>query len=162
MSDTQEIRVKIADWQRKYNIPDGDPAMALIELLDIYGYRNGAPSEPTAPAGPVSIAGLDDALIEQLRSQLLPAVERVGFQNQELKQKLDGMELEKFSEQISSYHEGIDYCTKKLDVVKRESEMLVVQLAKVANSISPITRLAVLVLMLVSALVGYVLAVAIS
>ncbi|HEY8899555.1 MAG TPA: hypothetical protein VIM61_04030 [Chthoniobacterales bacterium] len=173
MSDSSELQAKILEWQRRYNIEDGDPAMALIELLNIYGYRNGATSYPVpVPAAPAPVvsttevapmvvpAHLDDAVVEQIRSQLFPAIERLGFQTQELKQKVEVMALETFSQQVATYHEGIDYCTKKLDVVKKDSDALVVQLSKVANSIAPITRLAVLVLVLVAFVLGFVAAVA--
>lgn len=171
MTDNPEVRAKIAEWQRKYNIPDGDPAMALIELLNIYGYRTGSSPRSAAPAesersapetASAAPAVLDDAAVGQIRTQLLPLIERIGFQNQELKNKLDGMALDTFSEQIGTYHEGIDYCTKKLDVVKKEADALAIQITKVAGSINPITRTAVIVLMLVSGVIGYVIAVAIS
>ncbi len=61
---------------------------------------------------------------------------------------------------MATYHEGIDYCTKKLDVVKKESDSLVVQLGKVAGSINPITRTAVAVLVLIAFVLGFVAAVA--
>jgi hypothetical protein len=115
-----------------------------------------------APAAPISLAGVDEAVAEQIRTQLFPAIERLGFQTQELKQKLEEMALDNFAQQVATYHEGIDYCTKKLDVVKKDADALVVQLGKVANSINPVTRLAVLVLMLVSAAIGYVVAIAIT
>jgi hypothetical protein len=41
MIENPEIQAKVLEWQRRYNIPDGDPAMALLELLNIYGYRGG-------------------------------------------------------------------------------------------------------------------------
>jgi hypothetical protein len=171
MSEPAELQAKILEWQRRWNIADGDPAMALIELLNIYGYRGGVSSAPViiappsgegapAPAPMVSFAGVDEAVVEQIRGQLLPAIDRLGFQTQELKQKLDAMALESFTQQVATYHEGIDYCTKKLDVVKKESDSLVVQLGKVASSINPITRLAVIVLMLVAFVLGVVAAVA--
>lgn len=174
MSENPEIQAKILEWQRRYNIADGDPAMALIELLNIYGYKGGGavapqiihvpvPAEgegaPAAVPAPV-IAQVDDAVLEQIRSQLFPAIERLGFQTEGLKQKLDSMALDTFAEQVGGYHEGIDYCTKKLDVVKKDSDALVIQLTKVANSINPITRLAVVVLVLVAFVLGFVSAVA--
>lgn len=164
MTENPEIQAKILEWQRRYNIADGDPAMALIELLNIYGYRGGAaPVVVAAPAAsgdqvapaPV-IAQVDEAALEQLRSQLLPGIERLGFQTQELKQRLEEMGLESFAQQVATYHEGIDYCTKKLDVVKKDSDALVIQLNKVANSINPISRTAILVLVIVAFMVGFV------
>jgi len=163
MSDTSEIQTKILEWQRRYNIADGDPAMALIELLNIYGYRGGGGAPVvTMPAGeggapaPAVVTQMDDAAIEQIRSQLVPAIERLGFQTEALKQKVEAMAIDSLAQQIATYHEGIDYCTKKLDVVKKDSDALVLQLAKVANSINPITRLAILVLILVAFGLGFV------
>jgi hypothetical protein len=161
MSEPSEIQAKILEWQRRYNIADGDPAMALIELLNIYGYRSGGtpvvmpPSAEGTPA-PAVVTQMDDAAIEQIRSQLVPAIERLGFQTQELKQKVETMAIDSLVQQVATYHEGIDYCTKKLDVVKKDSDALVLQLSKVANSINPITRLAILVLILVAFGLGFV------
>ncbi len=163
MSENAEIKARVLDWQRRFNIQDGDPAMALIELLDIYGAGSPAPRAvaPGADAQPIAVAGMDDAIAEQFRAQLMPAIERLGFQAQELKQKIDEMSLDTFAQQVATYHEGIDYCTKKLDVVKKEADSITVQLAKVANSISPITRTAVIVLMLVSGVVGFIIRLAV-
>lgn len=167
MSENSEIQAKILEWQRRWNIVDGDPAMALIELLNIYGYRGGsvapviaapAPVAEGAQAAPqivaVAPAVLDDALLEQIRSQLMPAIDRLGFQTQELKQKVETMALDSFAQQVATFHEGIDYCTKKLDVVKKESDQLVLQIGKVANSINPISRMAIIVLLIVAYLAG--------
>jgi hypothetical protein len=165
MSEHTEIQAKILEWQRRWNIADGDPAMALIELLNIYGYRGGgaqiisAPAVEGAPPQPVSVTGLDEAIVEQVRTQLLPAIERLGFQTEGLKQKVDTMALDSFAQQVATYHEGIDYCTKKLDVVKKDSDALVLQLAKVANSINPVSRVATVTLVLVAFVVGIVVAV---
>jgi len=176
MSQQSEIQAKILEWQRRWNIADGDPAMALIELLNIYGYHGGVSAAVPAPApvvsAPVStlevlppqtiapqtvtIAGMDEVIVEQVRSQLLPAIERLGFQTESLKQKLETMALENFAQQVATYHEGIDYCTKKLDVVKKDSDALVLQLGKVANSINPISRMTVIVLVIVAFLAGIV------
>ncbi len=148
--------------------------MALIELLNIYGYRGGgggvapvysAPAlieggalEGVAPQS-VTIAGMDEAIVEQVRTQLLPAIERLGFQTEGLKQKVETMALESFAQQVATYHEGIDYCTKKLDVVKKDADALVLQLGKVANSINPVSRVATLMLVVVAFVVGIVVAV---
>lgn len=163
MTDNPELKAKVLEWQRKFNIPDGDPAMALIELLDIYQAANPgvAPvyaAQPEAPSGSVS-AVLDEAAVEQLRAHLMPAIERLSFQSQELKQRLDEMSLDTFAQQIATYHEGIDYCTKKLDVIKKENDSINQQLTKTVSSIQPITRLAVLVLMVVTGVIGFVIAV---
>lgn len=166
MSENSEIQSKILEWQRRWNIADGDPAMALIELLNIYGYKAGAgaavvsiPAAPVQEGAPAPVAAaapvvLDDALLEQVRTQLLPAVDRLGFQTQELKQKIEAMALDTFAQQVATFHEGIDYCTKKLDVVKKESDALVLQIGKVANSINPISRGAIIVLLIVAYLAG--------
>ncbi len=45
MTDNPELRAKILDWQRRYNIQDGDPAIALLELVQFM-----APSAQSAPA----------------------------------------------------------------------------------------------------------------
>jgi hypothetical protein len=171
MSENSEIQAKILEWQRRWNIADGDPAMALIELLNIYGYhRNGGSqivaaqpvhSEALVPQPPqkITLAGMDEAIVEQVRTQLLPAIERLGYQTEGLKEKVEAMALETFAQQVATYHEGIDYCTKKLDVVKKESDALVLQLTKVANSINPISRVAVIWLVLVAFALGVVAAV---
>jgi hypothetical protein len=176
MSQQSEIQAKILEWQRRWNIADGDPAMALIELLNIYGYHGGVPAAPApAVSAPVSalevlppqtiapqtvtIAGMDEAIVEQVRSQLLPAIERLGFQTESLKQKVETMALDNFAQQVATYHEGIDYCTKKLDVVKKDADALVLQLGKVANSINPISRMTVIVLVIVAFIAGGVAAV---
>lgn len=159
MTDDPELKAKISDWQRRYNIQDGDPAMALLELLDLYGRQPAAPAAADGSPQKVQIEGFDEQIVEQIRTQLTPGVERLGFQTQELEQRLDAMHLEGFSEQVATYHEGIDYCTKKLDVVKKEADGIVVQLNKVANSINPVSRGAVLVLMLAAGGFGYVLGV---
>lgn len=169
MSDNSEIQTKILEWQRRYNIADGDPAMALIELLNIYGYKGGGTTQVVHVPAPVTEGGvapvmaaapIDEALFEQIRSQLFPAIERLGFQTEGLKQKVETMSLDTFAQQVGGYHEGIDYCTKKLDVVKKDADALVIQLSKVANSINPITRLAVVVLVLIAFVLGFVSAVA--
>jgi hypothetical protein len=36
MNENSEIRAKVLEWQRRHNIQDNDPALALIDLLDIY------------------------------------------------------------------------------------------------------------------------------
>jgi hypothetical protein len=175
MSDNPELQAKILEWQRRWNIADGDPAMALIELLNIYGYRAGAGAAPIVVAAPapaegapvpaaaapatVAFAGLDEEALEKLRQQLFPAIDKLAFQTQELKQRLEGMGLESFAQQVATYHEGIDYCTKKLDVVKKDADALVLQLGKVASSINPISRMAVVVLVLVAFIAGAVAAV---
>lgn len=166
MTENPELKAKILQWQKTYNISDGDPAMAIIDLLDIYqASRPAFTGDSSAPviqhvqAGSVS-ATLDEAALDQLRAHLMPAIERLSFQTQELKQRLDEMSLNTFAQQIATYHEGIDYCTKKLDVMKKENDAIGQQIAKTASSITPITRMAVVVLMAVTGVIGFVVAVA--
>ncbi|MDD5200224.1 MAG: hypothetical protein PHC88_10535 [Terrimicrobiaceae bacterium] len=164
MTDNPEIQAKILEWQRRYNIADGDPAMALIELLNIYGYRGNeaqvvmVPAPPGEPAAP-AVARLDEAVLEQIRSQLFPAIERLGFQTQELKQKVESMAIDTLAQQVVTYHEGIELCTKKLDTVKKDADALVVQLGRVANSIKPVSRMAIVVLLIFAFALGVVAAV---
>lgn len=231
MNDNPEIRAKVLEWQRRHNIQDNDPALALIDLLDIY-YRqpvvvhapagDGRPAQPLispevlsdavrstlqpsidrlvaqvqdisrsggpqtttspevladavrkavqpelekvlaglheSPAGtppPISAEVLSDAI----RISLLPSLDRVTFQFQELQKRLEGTDVEETLKKIEAYHENIDYCTKKLDVVKKESEALILKLEKASAEIKPITRGAVLMLMLVAGVFGWVLSV---
>lgn len=229
MNDNPEIRAKVLEWQRRHNIQDNDPALALIDLLDLY-YRQPvivqAPSadgksqpqvspealseavrstlQPaidrlssqiremprpsgSAPENPEAIAGavrqavqpaidriihqLQDspaaapapisaeALSDAIRISLLPSLDRVTFQFQELQKRLEVTDVEESLKKIEAYHENIDYCTKKLDVVKKESDALILKLEKAASDIKPITRGAVLVLILVALVLGYVAAV---
>lgn len=230
MNENPEIRTKILEWQRRHNIQDNDPALALIDLLDIY-YRqpavvaspvsDGRPVQPLVSAealseavrttlqpsidrlvsqvqeipraGALSSPGAEalsdsvrhalqpalDQLLEKIqhapaavaapissevlsdaiRISLLPSLDRVTFQFQELQKKLEVTDVEETLKKIEAYHENIDYCTKKLDVVKKESDALIVKLEKAGAQIKPITRGAVMMLMLVSGVIGYVLAV---
>jgi hypothetical protein len=230
MNDNPEIRSKILEWQRRHNIQDNDPALALIDLLDIY-YRqpvivqapaaDGRPAQPlispevlseavrstlqpsidrlvaqvqeiprTGSAAPLNTEALAssvrqalqpelekvlakiqetpvaavpaisaDVLSDAIRISLLPSLDRITLQFQELQKKLEVTDVEESLKKIEAYHENIDYCTKKLDVVKKESEALIVKLEKASAEIKPITRGAVMMLMLVSGVVGYVVAV---
>lgn len=248
-----EIRTQVLEWQRRHSIRDDDPAMALLELLDLY-YRPQATSDSISPEqsaeavtqsvkfaltpllerlsqqlqtevqsapSPDMIASsvkssitpllerlsqqlqtearsalspdamtstirssmapaLDrvNVLIQELNNQrsldvtvpsetiseairmaLLPAIERVTFQTQELKNKMDSIDLTAFTNQIAAYHDGIDYCTKKLDVVKKESDGLLVRIDRATASIKPVTKGAIAFLMALSGVVGYVLGV---
>lgn len=234
MNDNPEIRAKVLEWQRRHNVQDNDPALALIDLLDIY-YRQplvgqaptadgktAAPAlnpevvaeavraslqptlerllaqvrdaerdRPSAPyfapealsesvrasiqpalerlgaqiqesqkpgeATPVAISS--ESLSEAIRLSLLPTLDRVAFQIQELQRRMETTNMEESAKKIESFHDNIDYCTKKLDVVKKESDSLVIKLEKASAEIKPITRGAVVMLMLVTGVVGYVLAV---
>ncbi len=231
MNDNHEIRARVLEWQRRHNIQDNDPALALIDLLDVY-YRqpvvvhapaaDGRPTgplispealseavrstlqpsidrlvsqvqeiprgggqaaplntealansvrqavqpelekvlatlreTPTATAPPISADVLSDAI----RISLLPSLDRITLQFQELQKKLEVTDVEETLKKIEAYHENIDYCTKKLDVVKKESEALIVKLEKASAEIKPITRGAVMMLMLMAGVIGYVLGV---
>lgn len=231
MNDNPEIRAKVLEWQRRHNIQDNDPALALIELLDIY-YRSpsAAAANGKAPVASVDPAALSDAvrstlqpaierlstqvrdlelrsatggsssavstekltesiqsalkpaldrmteqaaeaakspaaaidsatLSESIRANLLPTLDRVTFQLQELQKKIETTNMDESSKKIETFHDNIDYCTKKLDVVKKEADALVLKLEKVSSEIKPITRTAVIMLMLVTGVFGYVLAV---
>jgi len=222
MNDNPEIRAKVLEWQRRHNIQDNDPALALIELLDIY-YRKPLEGQPAAAAPELSPAALQmalqpavdrlsaqmrdlagvahaggpvlsadvlaeslraplqaelahltadlkdaarqppvaissEALAEAIKVSLLPSIDRVTFQVQELQKRLETSGLEETSKKIETFNENIEFCTKKLDVVKKESDSLVVKLEKASAEIKPITRGAVVMLMAVTGLIGYVLA----
>lgn len=156
MIENPELRARILDWQKRYNIQDGDPAIALLELVQFMGGGTGAPA-PSAGGGstPAPVSG--EALAEAMKTALLPMTERLTFQAQELQQKLEQIDFDKFVKQIESYHEGIDYCTKKLDVIKKETDALVVKVEKTGSQISPITRGAVVTLMAGAGVLGYIL-----
>ena len=231
MNDNPEIRARVLEWQRRHNIQDNDPALALIDLLDVY-YRqpvvvqapaaDGRPAQPlispealsdavrttlqpsidrlvaqvqeiprgggqAAPVNPEALAASvrqavqpelekvlariqetpaatappisADVLSDAIRISLLPSLDRITLQFQELQKKLEVTDVEETLKKIEAYHENIDYCTKKLDVVKKESEGLIVKLEKASAEIKPITRGAVMMLMLVAGIIGYVLAV---
>jgi hypothetical protein len=230
MNDNPEIRARVLEWQRRHNIQDNDPALALIDLLDIY-YRqpvvvhaaaaDGRPTQPlispealsdavrstlqpsidrlvaqvqelprgggqnapvnaealansirqsvqpelekvlaklqqtpSATAPPISAEVLSDAI----RISLLPSLDRITLQFQELQKKLEITDVEETLKKIEAYHENIDYCTKKLDVVKKESEALIVKLEKASAEIKPITRGAVMMLILMALVIGYIAA----
>ncbi|PTX93438.1 hypothetical protein DB345_17675 [Spartobacteria bacterium LR76] len=162
MIENPEIRAKILDWQKRYNIQDGDPAIALLELIEFIGpMRGSAPAEPGEHRAPASAAPVSahvdvssEALAEAMKTALLPVIERMSYQAQEMQQKLELIDFDKFVKQIEAYHEGIDYCTKKLDVVKKETDALVIRVDKVGSQIKPITRGAVITLCIFFAVFG--------
>ena len=161
MIENPEIRAKILDWQKRYNIQDGDPAIALLELvqfLELPARSGGGGGGGESGGGTVTAQISSESVSEAMKSSLLPVIERVAFQAQELQQKFDRIDFEKFVKQIEAYHEGIDYCTKKLDVVKKETDALVIRVDKTAAQIRPITRSAVLALMVVALIVGAIAA----
>jgi len=231
MNENPEIRAKVLEWQRRHNIQDNDPALALIDLLDVY-YRqpvvvqapvsDGRPVQPLVSAealseavrttlqpsidrlvaqvqeiprgGGISPSGAEalsdsvrhalqpaldqmlekiqhapsaaapissEVLSDAIRISLLPSLDRVTFQFQELQKKLEVTDVEETLKKIEAYHENIDYCTKKLDVVKKESDALIVKLEKASSQIKPITRGAVMMLIVIAAVIGYIVAVAV-
>ncbi len=231
MNENPEIRAKVLEWQRRHNIQDNDPALALIDLLDVY-YRqpvvvqapvsDGRPVQPLVSAealseavrttlqpsidrlvaqvqeipraGGISASGAEalsdsvrhalqpaldqmlekiqhapsaaapissEVLSDAIRISLLPSLDRVTFQFQELQKKLEVTDVEETLKKIEAYHENIDYCTKKLDVVKKESDALIVKLEKASSQIKPITRGAVMMLIVIAAVIGYIVAVAV-
>jgi len=155
MTENPEIRARILDWQKRYNIQDGDPAIALLELVQFMG--GGSAPAPSGGGGGGTANVSSEALAEAMKTALLPMTERLTFQVQELQQKLEQIDFDKFVKQIEGYHEGIDYCTKKLDVIKKETDSLVVKVEKTGSQISPITRGAVVTLMAGAGVLGYVL-----
>lgn len=257
--ENPEIRAQVLDWQRRHNIRDDDPAMALLELLNVYyhqqpGQGTSAPEvsseeishavaqavrstvtpslerlasqmqvetqsastseeishtvaqavrSAVAPTlerltaqiqsnahsavspevisqtvkasvlpsierlsstiqeiekkKPADVSVSAETISEAIRTAILPSINDMSFQTKELKNKLESMNFSQFSEQIGTYHDGIDYCTKKLDVVKKESESLLVSINKASSSIKPVTKGAVVFLMGLSAVIGYVL-----
>ena len=162
MTDNPELRAKILDWQRRYNIQDGDPAIALLELVQFMAPpAQSAPTVITESRPPESVnvkaEVSSESITEAMRTVLLPATERISFQGQELQQKLEQIDFDKFVRQIEGYHEGIDYCTKKLDVVKKETDALMLKVEKASSQISPITRGAVVMLILGAGVIGYII-----
>jgi len=234
MNDNPEIRARVLEWQRRHNIQDNDPALALIDLLDVY-YRqpvvvqapaaDGRPPQPlispealseavrstlqpsidrlvsqvqeiprgggqSAPVNAEALASSirlavqpelesvlarlqespaatvppisAELLSDAIRISLLPSLDRITLQFQELQKKLEITDVEESLKKIEAYHENIDYCTKKLDVVKKESEALILKLEKASAEIKPITRGAVLMLILMALVIGYIASAIIS
>jgi len=159
MMENPELRAKILDWQRRYNIQDGDPALAFLELVEFMDRapRGEAPAA-ASPSSPVMASAniSPESLSEALKTSLLPAIERGTFQSQELQKQLETVNFDQFVKQIEGYHEGIDYCTKKLDVVKKEVDALALRLENVGAQISPISKYAIGGLMVLAAVLGYV------
>jgi len=150
--ENPEIRARVLEWQKRNNIEDGDPALALLELINIFQLDRPA-QQVNVQADPANYEQISEAL----KTSLLPAIDRLTFQSQELQKKLETINFEQFAKQIESYHEGIDYCTKKLDVVKKESDSLIIKIEKASASIKPITTGAVLMLMAVCGVLGFIL-----
>ena len=146
------VRAQVLEWQKKYQIRDDDPAMALIDLLAIYGFRPepGATQQSGQP-----VVNLPPP--EEFKS-LLSNSERTNFLLAELKETLSQVQLQELSEQFRTYHEGIDFATQKMALIIKEGDDLLARLGRVAAQINPIARGAVVVLMLFSGIVGWLIA----
>lgn len=146
-----ELRAKILEWQKKYQIRDDDPAMALIDLLSIYGFRPEGGATPEFPQQGSLPAP------EEFKT-LLSNSERTNFLLAELKETISKVQLHELSEQFRTYHEGIDFATQKMALIIKEGDDLLARLGRVAAQINPIARGAVVVLMLFSGIVGWLIA----
>ncbi len=227
-----ELRAQVLEWQKKHQIRDDDPAMALIELLNIYGsgrsFATGKEAGAAIPSEELRAAITSSErvshLVEELKdtvsglirqggaggsaAQLLPPEEmRAAFSNsekaihlieevkesisavrrdgisaagplpapeemrailsnsertnfllQEVKEIVAEIRLEEMAEQFKTYHEGIDFATQKMALIIKEGDDLLARLGKVAGQINPIARGAVVVLMIVSGVVGWLIA----
>jgi len=82
MTNDPEIKARILEWQRKYHIRDDDPAMALIELLTIYGVDGRSTGETAAPAvAPEEVKAL--AATSERTGRLLEEIKEVLHQKPE-------------------------------------------------------------------------------
>jgi len=160
MTENPELRAKILDWQKRNNIQDGDPAIALLELVDLFAQGRGAQAPAgageAAPASPVTAEVSSESITEAMKGSLLPFTDRVGFQIQDLQQKLEHVDFDRFVKQIEAYHEGIDYCTKRLDVIKKEVDQVAVRVDRAASQIKPVSIGAVLILVGFAFLLGFI------
>lgn len=147
-----ELKAHILEWQKKYSIRDDDPAMALIELISIYGHRSAGGDTPQAP---IELPNFPPP--EEFKT-IINNSERTNFLLNELKETLADVQLKELSEQFKTYHEGIDFATQKMALIIKEGDDLLARLGKVAAQISPIARGAVVVLMLFSGIVGWLIA----
>jgi hypothetical protein len=145
------IRAKVLEWQKKHQISDDDPAMALIELLAIYNIQ---------PPGAGNDLGAQAAVLQQLPPPeefrtIISNSERTNFLLAELKETISNVQLVELAERFKEYHEGIDYATQKMALIIKEGDDLLARLAKVAAQINPVARGAILVLMIFSGIVGW-------
>jgi len=138
------VRARILEWQKKHQINDDDPAMALIELLAIYSIQPGGSSVPSAQLPPP----------EEFRT-LLSNSERTNFLLAELKETIASVQLVELAERFREYHEGIDFATQKMALIVKEGDDLLSRLGKVAAQINPVARGAIVVLMIFSGVVGW-------
>lgn len=151
-----ELKSRVLDWQRRHQVRDDDPAMALVELFELY-FRSAE-----AGRGGDGTAGADPAVSTEVKEEVgkvLSALERLSFQNQELKEILAKIQLAEFSEQMRQYQENMDFATKKMALVIKEADDLLARLGKVGSQINPIARGAVIALMAVSGIAGWLIAV---
>lgn len=149
-----EIRARVLEWQKRHQIRDDDPAMAFLELLNIYGRLQ---SSPTGAAPGVDLSKIQLPNFEELKV-LLSNSERTNFQMQELKELIARMQLAELAEDFKTYHESVDFATKKMALIIKEGDDLMVRLNKVGSQINPVARGAVAVLMGVSGVVGWLIA----
>ena len=106
ITDNPELRAKILDWQKRYNIQDGDPAIALLELVQFLSGTGGTTyvrSEPSgeggasAPVSNVTANVSGEALPEAMKTALLPVIARVLTDTQPLKPPLAVRLLARYS-----------------------------------------------------------------
>jgi len=182
-----EIRARILEWQKRHQVRDDDPAMALIELLNLY-YRDrgqvgaGLGSDSVDVAAAINNAILqgdqkgvlkaieDDhkgllaeldrvaALSKDEHKIVMSEIERLNDHTKELKEIIAKLEFNDLSEQMRSHQESIDFATKKMAVIIKDGDDLLARLGKVGSQINPIARSAVIVLMIVSGILGWVIA----
>jgi hypothetical protein len=150
-----EIRARVLEWQKKHQIRDDDPAMAFLELLSIYG-RLQASAPASSPAA-LDLSKLELPNFEELKL-ILSNSERTNFQLQELKEIISRMQLAELAADFKTYHESVDFATKKMALIIKEGDELMVRLNKVGAQINPVARGAVGVLMAVSGVVGWLIA----
>lgn len=167
MTTNPELRARILEWQKRHEIRDDDPAMALIELLEIYGATGAGGQGASAPA--VDMQKTAEAIqnaaasamknlpsSEELR-MLATNSERTAFLLQDLKESISKIQLAELAEQFKGYNEGIDLATKKMAVIIKEGDDLLARLGKVAAQINPVARGSIVVLMIVSAVIGWLI-----
>jgi uncharacterized protein YlaN (UPF0358 family) len=188
-NDDPEIRARVLEWQKRNQIRDDDPAMALIELLEIYYQKRGGQSEepvtvntseiisaikgaiaPGEQAGSLVATIEEDrkavlAHIEQVASLtkddhkiVMSEIERLKDNTKELRDIIGKLELNDLGAQMKAHQESIDFATKKMAVIIKDGDDLLARLGKVGSQINPIARSAVIVLMIVSGILGWVVA----
>lgn len=147
------IRAKILEWQKKHQISDDDPAMALIELLAIYNIQPGGAGRDSQEA-PAIVQQLPPP--EEFRT-IISNSERTNFLLAELKETISQVQLGELAERFKDYHESVDFATQKMGLIIKEGDDLLARLGKVAAQINPVARGAILVLMIFSGIVGWLI-----